>query len=322
MTGASLPSLPGDTVDQAIEWSIRLTYNQPDATTRAAFQAWLAGDETHRLAWARLQSLRGHFTGVPAGMARQALEKLPESRLQRRQVLKLLALLAAVGTTAWSARETTPWQRLMADYSTQVGEHQRWTLADGSVLELNTDSAVRVRFDAQARDIELLRGELYLASGDDTASPRPRPLRIITTVATLDARGACFSVRQEAQACRLAVTEGAVRMLPQSGHGVVAQAGETWQVTRDRVRRLPGSAADAAAWRDGLLTVRAMPLADLLRELGRYRSGYLGCDPHIAQRTISGNFNLADTDATLAFIAQAHGLRLHAMTRYWVRLSA
>ncbi|MNN91010.1 fec operon regulator FecR [compost metagenome] len=86
--------------------------------------------------------------------------------------------------------------------------------------------------------------------------------------------------------------------------------------------RLPGNAEDAAAWRDGLLTARAMPLAELLDELGRYRNGYLGCDPQVAQRTISGNFNLTDTDATLAFIAQAHGLRVQAMTRYWVRLSA
>ncbi|MDN8872781.1 FecR/PupR family sigma factor regulator, partial [Staphylococcus aureus] len=74
---STLPALPSATVDQAIEWSIRLTYNRPDPATRAAFQAWLADDETHRLAWARMQSLSGHFAGVPSGLARQALDKLP-----------------------------------------------------------------------------------------------------------------------------------------------------------------------------------------------------------------------------------------------------
>ncbi|MBK4999069.1 FecR family protein [Pseudomonas sp. S31] len=322
MNPPGLDALPGETVDQAIQWSIRMTYNQPDPPTRLAFEAWLASDEAHRQAWARLQSLSGRFAGMPGGLARQALERLPEARLQRRQMLNLLALFATVGTLAWSTQDSAPWQRLVADYSTRVGEHQRWTLADGSLLELNTDSAVRLRFDAAARVVELLRGELYLVSGEDAGSPRHRPLRVRTELGQFEALGTRFSVRQSAQACRLGVSEGAVRLQPVRGEGAVAQAGETWAMFADGVQRLPGKAEDAAAWRDGLLVARDMPLGEVLGELGRYRNGYLGCEPQIAQRRISGNFNLDDTDATLAFIAQAHGLRLHAVTRYWVRMGA
>lgn len=237
-------------------------------------------------------------------------------------MLRLLVLFAAVGTTAWGTRDAMPWHRLMADYSTGFGEHRQWTLADGSLLELNTDSAVRLRFDGDQRLIELLRGELYLASGQDPQSPHHRPLRVATPFGLFEALGTRFSVREDNLGCRLGVTEGAVRMQPRAGQGDVAQAGETWQLTGDSVRRLPGSAEDAQAWRDGVLIARAMPLGELLSELGRYRRGHLGCDAQIAQRSISGNFNLNDTDATLAFIAKAHDLRLHGMTRYWVRLSA
>ncbi|MDN7143202.1 FecR family protein [Pseudomonas sp. JQ170] len=322
MNGAALPSLPPEVVDQAIEWSIRLNYNQPDPATRLAFDAWLARADTHRLAWARIQSLGGRFAGVPSELAMQALEKLPEARLQRRQLLNLLSVFAAVGVTAWTTRQTLPWQRLQADYSTQVGERGRWDLADGSLLELNTDSAVRLRFDAMTRDIELLRGELHLISGADTDSPTRRALRVSTALGTFEALGTRFSVRLEAQSCRLSVTEGAVRMQPQAGTAAVAQAGEIWQLDAAATRRLTGDAAESAAWRDGVLAVRDMPLTDVLQELGRYRNGYLGCAPDIARRPISGNFNLTDTDATLAFLAQAHGLQLHSLTRYWVRLSA
>lgn len=321
MKGTCLAALPSETVDQAIEWSIRMVHNRPDAATQLAFDSWLASDESNRLAWSRLQSLGGRFAGMPAGMTRQALDRLPEARLQRRQMLRLLALFAAVGTTAWSTRDTLPWQRLMADYSTGVGEHRKWTLADGSLLELNTDSGVRLRFDEDERVIELLRGELYLASGTDPDSPRHLPLRVTSTFGLFEALDSCFSVRKDSDGCRLGVTEGSVRMQPRGGEGGIAQAGETWQLTRDNVRRLSGSAQDAQAWRDGLLVARAMPLAELLGELSRYRRGHLGCDPEIARRSISGNFNLNDTDATLRFIAQAYGLRLHGMTRYWMRLS-
>lgn len=322
MSGTGLPSLPAETVDQAIQWAVRLTYNQPDPAAHQAFEAWLASDESHRLAWARLQSLNQRFAGVSTGLARQTLEKLPEARLQRRQVLNLLALFATVGSLAWSSRDSGPVQRLLADYSTRVGEHQRWTLADGSLLELNTDSAVRLRFDSVARVVQLLRGELYLVSGADASSVPHRPLRVATGLGQFEALGTRFSVRQDSGSCRLGVDQGAVRLQPLAGGGATAQAGETWLMTSNSVQHLPGTANDAGAWRDGLLTARSLPLAELLAELGRYRSGYLGCDPQIASRPISGNFNLYDIDATLAFIARSHGLRLHAITRYWLRISA
>lgn len=322
MSASALPSLPAEVVDQAIEWSIRLTYNQPDSSTRQAFDAWLASAETHRLAWARIQSLSGRFAGVSPKLAMQALEKLPEARLQRRQMLKLLSLFAAVGATACTTQQTLPWQRLVADYSTRVGEHGRWTLADGSLLELNTDSAVQLHFDASGRTLELLRGELYLVSGKDADSPSRRPLRVNTVFGALEALGTQFSVRLDEQCCRLGVTEGAVRLQPQAGEAAVAEAGERWQLQADAAQRLTGNAADAAAWRDGLLAVRDVPLADVLRELGRYRNGYLGCAPQIAGRLISGNFNLTDIDATLVFLAHSQGLQLHSLTRYWLRMSA
>ncbi|MHC6224035.1 FecR domain-containing protein [Pseudomonas sp. X10] len=322
MKSAGLQSLPEQALEQAIQWSIRITYNEPDAATRNAFEAWLASDESHRLAWARLQSLSSRFSNMPAGLVRQAMGKLPEARLQRRQVLSMLALWGGAATLAWTGRDNVSWQRLVADYSTRVGEHRSWALSDGSLLELNTDSAVRLRFNADARVVELLRGELYLATGADGSSPRHRPLQVSTAFGAFEALGTRFSVRRLQQSCLLGVSEGTVRLQPLTGAGAVAQAGETWAMTGSSVQRMPGNAEDAAAWREGVLIARDMPLVDVLAELGRYRSGYLGCEPRIAQRSVSGNFNLKDTDATLAFIAQTHGLRLRSMTQYWVRLGA
>ncbi|WP_447588015.1 FecR domain-containing protein [Aquipseudomonas campi] len=320
MSEASLPSLPGEVIDQAIDWSIKLRYNPAGDDTRQAFFDWLAGREEHRLAWQRIQSLGGHFAGMPAELAMQALEKLPEARLRRRQMIKLLALFGAVGATTWGAGEVTPWQRLMADYSTRLGERGRWTLADGSVLDLNTDSAVALRFDATQRLVHLLRGELHLVSGTDTGSPIRRPLRVDTPFGLFEALGTRFGVRLEEHACRLSVSEGAVRMQPRDGSSAVAQAGETWLLSTTSATQGQTSPADSTAWRAGLLVARDMPLSQVLAELGRYRHGHLGCDPQVAGRSISGNFTLNDTDATLAFLAEAHGLRLHYLTRYWVRI--
>ncbi|UFH51111.1 FecR domain-containing protein [Pseudomonas sp. KNUC1026] len=314
--------MPNEVVDQAIEWSIRVIYNPADEPTRLAFEHWLGAAETHRVAWARLQSLGGRFDAVPAGLTRMTLEKLPKARLQRRQALKLLSLLGATGLAGWATQASKPWHSLMADFDTRVGEHRQWALADGSLLELNTNSAVRALFHGQVRTIELLRGELYLISGKDTASPVHRPLRVATPVGQFEALGTRFNVRLYDQACRLGVTEGAVRMQPSAGESTIAHAGEIWELNSHGVQRQPGIAAEAASWVDGLLTARNMPLADVLAEFSRYRTGYLGCAADIGQRPVTGNFNLSNIDTTLAFLAQAQGLRLHSLTRYWVRLSA
>lgn len=227
MSASTLPDLPGEVVDQAIDWSIRLTYNQADEETHNLFGAWLASRDEHRLAWERIQSLRGGFAGVPGELARQALEKLPEARLRRRQMIKLLSLFTGVGASGFAAHEVAPWQRLMASYSTQVGERGRWTLADGSLLDLNTDSAVRLHFDGARREVELLRGELHLVSGSDAQSGVRRALYVSTPYGLCEALGTRFSVRLQAQDCRLCVSEGAVRLQPQLGASAVAQAGET-----------------------------------------------------------------------------------------------
>jgi transmembrane sensor len=48
-----------------------------------------------------------------------------------------------------------------ADYRSAVGQRRDVTLADGTQLILNTDSAIDVRFDANERFIRLYRGRSW-----------------------------------------------------------------------------------------------------------------------------------------------------------------
>ncbi len=320
MSTHALTDLPGDVIDEAINWSIKLAYNTPSTEAQAAFEQWLQASNENALAWERIQSLSGQFSGLPKAAVLQTLNKLPEARLQRRQALKLLALFAGVSATTWTTRELTPWQRLMADYSTVVGEHRQWALSDGSQLDLNTDSAVQLRFDDRQRLVMLLRGQIALISGSDAASATKRPLRVQTPVCVLQASGTQFDVRLHGAATLLSVSEGAVSINQAQRQTVVVQAGERWRVERSGAMPLPSPHNDPTAWRDGMLIARDMPLASVLDELSRYHLGYLGCDPQLAQLPISGNFSTTTPQATLTFLAQSHHLRVQQLTRYWVRL--
>ncbi|CAM3580107.1 Protein FecR [Pseudomonas reidholzensis] len=312
-----LTELQGKVVDEAIDWSVKMTFNTPDSATQQAFEHWLAASPVHRQAWQRMQSLSGHFAGLPKAVALKTLSKLPEGRLQRRQALKLLAVLAGVGVTTWGTRQYTPWQRLVADYSTRIGEHRRWTLDDGSVLDLNTDSAISVDFAADQRLLTLLRGEVALECGADQ-----RPLRLQTPECLLEAFATRFEVRLQDGATCLSVADGAVRVSRSaSAEPLTVQQGERWRITATQALRLPPPDPQQSAWRDGMFIARDLPLGDVLKELGRYRVGYLGCDPQIAQMIISGNFSTDRPEQAVELIADSHRLQLHRLTRYWVRLA-
>lgn len=321
MSGA-LTDLHGSVVDQAIDWSLKMTFNTPDNATQQAFEQWLAASPAHQTAWQRLQGLSGQFAGLPPQAALRTLSKLPEARLQRRQALKLLALLTGVGVVSWNTAQHAPWQRVLADYSTSIGEHRRWTLDDGSELDLNTDSAVRVDFTAEQRLLTLLRGELALHSGADARASVPRPLRVQTPQCLLECQQAQLEARLQDGATWLWVAQGSVRVTPHGGADVfTVQAGEHWRIEAREAQPLTLDAAQQGAWRDGMFIARDLPLRRVLAELGRYQLGHVGCDPRIAEALISGNFSTERPEQALTLIAQSHAWQVHRLTRFWVRLA-
>ncbi len=292
-----------------------------------ACAAWRAEHGEHERAWQQVsalnEELQGRFKALPGGVA-GTLDSSAQ-RLQRRQALKLLSLLVAGGAVAWVGRDSLPWQRLSADYSTATGERRSIELVDGTRLQLNTDSAVDVRYDAGQRLILLARGEIFLASGADTQSPTHRPLRVRTAQGLFEALGTRFNVRLQDAATCLSVSEGSVRIDAFGARPLqapVAEAGQSYRIAADGVRRLERPQMDAVAWADGLIVTRDMRLADFLAEVARYRNGYLGCAAEVADLRLSGVYRLDDTDKLLQVLARTLPVRLQRHTRWWVRVVA
>lgn len=309
-------------VDAAIAWRVRLQYGKADARQRAAFETWRNARPEHEAAWRRLNALDARFDGVSPELALNTLGASGRHRAQRRKAVKALAWLGAVGVGAWFARDSEPWQRITADYSTATGERRTVYLADGTTLVLNTASAVDVRFGAGQREIRLLRGELYVQTGHDTAAPARRPFYVQTAFGRLQALGTRFAVRLDPSSARIGVEEGAVEIAPPDGLTAIAHAGDVYRFDRTIARLVDTPASATTNWLDGVIVAHEMPLANVLRELSRYRPGIVRCDPAIAQMPVSGTFQTADTDRTLAFLADHLHLETRSRTRYWITLSA
>ncbi|PRA47395.1 MULTISPECIES: FecR domain-containing protein [Pseudomonas] len=307
-------------VDQAIDWLVRLRFNQADEQTQGDFQHWLQQRPEHQLAWQRVASLGDDFAGIPAQLARQTLDSSHRG-MGRREGLKLLALFATVGGAAWFGRDYTPLPAMLAEQRSDTGEQRRFQLDDGSQIQLNSDSAIDSDFTPQRRLIILRRGELIVDVGADQHAAHPRPLWVQTRDGLIRAQGSRLLARERDDGTLLAVQGGAATVFPGSGQPPV-QATHQLLFTANGPRDLKDNGLDPWGWSDGVISARNMRLADFVAELSRYRPGVLRCADEVAERRVSGTFQLADNDQVLTLVAQSLRLQIDYRTRYWVTLTA
>ncbi|WP_281921432.1 FecR domain-containing protein [Pseudomonas moraviensis] len=311
-------------VDEAIRWQVRLRFNEADEQTQRAFEHWLQQRPEHVLAWQRVESLGDEFAGVPTQLARQTLEGSNHG-MRRRESLKLLGVLATVGAAAWLGRDYTPVPAMLAQQRSSTGEQRRFQLDDGSLVQLNSDSAVDSEFDAQRRLIILRRGEIIVNVGADQHSPQARPFWVQSRDGLMRAHGSRFLVRERDDGTLVAAQQGSVTVFPGSSQNPAsasAQAGNPLLFTSSGARTYRDNGLDLWSWGDGVISARNMRLDDFIVELSRYRPGVLRCAEEVADRRVSGTFQLADNDQVLALIAQSLRLHVDYRTRYWVTVSA
>lgn len=318
-------------VDAAITWSVKLDYNHAKPATRQAFDRWLCADPRHAQAWERVGSLRSDFARMPRQLALDALQAVEAKRqavkLSRRHAMKLLSLSSIVLTIGWIARDNTPWQRLLADASTAAGEQKTLHLTDGTVIVLNTDSAVSTDLVGERRLVVLRRGEIMVTTGADAEAPaqrgQKRPFWVYTPFGKMRAMGTRFVVRLAEQRVRVSVQEGAVELHPADslspgGSPVVVHAGESRWLADDGTAPAELRGFEDDAFADGVIAGKHIRLADLVAELSRYRGGRIVCDVRVADLRVSGVFHIKNTDQALQFLAQTQPVSVTYRTRLWV----
>lgn len=316
------PALPAAVVRQAIAWMLTLREQPHDPALLEQCACWRSAHSCHELAWQRVTGLGQELDLRTLPGARVALHALEpaRARLHRRQALKLLAGVALVGSAGWLSQDRERLDDWRADYVSALGERRRFALPDGSVLQLDTCSAVNLAFDARQRALELLHGQLMLSCRPDHADLRPVHIR--TREASVQGMDGRFVVRQHAQATLVSVLEGQATVygLQRAGTPVTVQAGQAYRLDAQGPRRLDTPPLQAGAWAEGLIITRGMRLQDFLAEVSRYRRGYLGCSAVVADWRLSGVYRLEDTDRLLAILPQSLPVRLERRTRWWVRV--
>lgn len=308
-------------LDAAIAWQLCLGASQGSALERAEFEKWHAADSEHARAWLQLGMLDQRFAAA-AGPARQVLTQSREGL--RRQVRKLgggLASIVLLGAAVLFANQRYhTLDYWLADQRTGTGEQRTLRLADGTLIDLNTHSAVDIRYSAERRLIVLREGEILIQTGhkhDDQ-----RPFEVQTPDGKLRALGTRFMVRRESAGTRLGVLQSAVAARSEgSQQDIVLREGQQVLMHRQGLEPIHALAPGADAWSRGMLVVDNARLGDVIGELGRYRSGHLGVSPAVADLRITGSFPLTDTDLALKALLPTLPVQIEQRTRWWVTVS-
>lgn len=200
---------------------------------------------------------------------------------------------------------------------TELAERRQVMLNDGSVVQLEPETLLRVQFADQERRVALERGRALFR----VAREAERPFLVSTEHATIRAVGTAFGVEIDAHGVVVTVAEGKVAVVrsragaasdqkPVHPNDVLLSAGQqiTVQSTGviETVRAVDTSRA--LAWAQGELVFENATLADVIAEFNRYNRNPLRIsDERLAARRVSGVFRATDTETLLAFIQQGGG---------------
>ncbi len=277
------------------------------------FNRWLDADIRHRVAYLRLEStwqraeklrdLRPLDGGVDADLLRP--------RSSRRWPLAMAAsVLLALVAGGWLYQQQWSWKQ----FETPVGGLSRIVLEDGSVVDLNTDSDVRVRMREGHRQIRLVRGEGRFQVAHDAS----RPFIVEAAGTAVRAVGTQFTVRLHgSEQVDVLVAEGKVAVAsPRVQHTPPLSAGEAAVLLPDRVsvtRLEPQLLARRMAWTTGRLEFRGETLAEAVAEFNRYNHRQIRlAGPELASLRVGGNFTATDPESFAGALASAFKLRVQS----------
>ena len=324
--------------EQAAEWMVLLTCD--DATERAqaeqGFRAWRAADPRHAQAAARIEGFIGQVdtvrrrSGDDARPARAALDAARAGKRRRRSALQagtvLTGIVVLAGAIGFSGLLSAP-GLLQADLRSSEREWIEQTLSDGTRISLSGASAIKLRFDATRRTVELLGGDIRV----DVAKDASRPFVIETPDTRIQALGTRFLVSYANGKTDLEMFESQVVVentlsAPTGGPArVVVQGGQRLRVTPQGIGQIESLDARRveAGWRQRQLVLDERPLPEVLAQLARHRPGGIRFDGEaLAGLKVSGVLPLDKPDEALRLLQISFPeLRLRYVTSRWVWVS-
>jgi transmembrane sensor len=371
MTTHGASRIRDEILGEASRWFIELNEHAQDEATRRAFDGWLRRSPEHVHAFLQI-SAHWEESTPRADAAVESIDELvalaksdanvvsfthatcplvPPTRAFAAHgvavrpirwlgvTLAACVLLSVTAAFVWN-------QYFRGSYSTGLGEQRSLRLADGSTVELNSQTRIRVRYTSQERHIDLLEGQALF----HVAKNQAQPFIVASGNTHVRAIGTQFDVYRKQSSTVVTVVEGKVAVEPALSEYTVADAGESPVDALGSAISDPASgsvlleggqqltlAVDAAsaaparlrpadleattAWTQRRLIFRGTPLAEVVSEFNRYSERpMVVSDAQLAALPISGVFSSSDPTDLLRFLRDVGGYEVRE-TRTAIEIS-
>ncbi len=297
----------------AAAWIERRDFGDWSEEDCIAFDTWLEAAPEHRVAYLRLDTgwQRAEIMTILRPFRPDEQMTVPQRAWPFRRIIAGLTLAIVIGAAAVTYL-MMPRERV---YATDLGGRKTVMLADGSRIELNTDTLLRVSEDARQRTIRLDRGEAYFQVRHDAA----HPFVVETGGYRVTDLGTKFSVRTAGSMVEVALVEGRTRLESADAahqHATELMAGDFAIAAAGAISVEKKSVRDLSynlGWRRGLLIFHNTSLGDAAAEFNRYNTNKLVIgDLDAAKLRINGTFPVHDVGVFARVARDVFGLHVAA----------
>jgi len=317
--GDGLSASAKDVKALAASWIERRDRTDWSKRDQAALDAWLAESVAHFLAYHRMANAWTRADRLAALRRPTSLPPLPRTGAGNRSfVVRTAAVILALTVLGGGALFLT--RPKDHTFATPIGGHKIVTLADGSSVELNTDTVIRTNLSANHRVAVLEKGEAYFQIAHDAA----HPFKIAVGSRQIIVLGTKFSVRKDQDAIRVALFDGRVRFsstiadpnLSSSPPSAVLRPGDVLVATAKALSITHKAKAElerSLDWRRGLLVFNHTPLSDVASEYNRYNQQKIViADMASARLKMSGTMPTNDIAEFTSIARKVFGLQVRS----------
>lgn len=297
---------------QAAEWLERRDNCDWCAADQENLEAWLGESWMNTSAYWRLEAAWSRADRLGAlrrpkiDSAITAARPWPWTNLVRSAAAVAIIAASGLGVFKWLSAPH------VSTYATPVGGRELLTLNDGSQVELNSNTVLRIAGTVRGREVWLDRGEAFF----DVRHDAKRLFVVHAGTHLITDLGTKFTARQSGDRVEVALLEGRARIeaIGSPAHAKVLAPGDVAVATANAMsvtRESTEDLADRLSWQHGMLVFRHTTLADAAAAFNRYNTEKIViADPKVAGLTINGTF---PTNAIALFnraAQEAFGLRV------------
>lgn len=314
-----------DVSEQAIYWLVKMRNINATKGDRQLFAEWISASKAHQSAFDRQINQFELLGALPAtrfdiaeksqcGALKSVLNGLKQ-RLRLPEVnwgYPAMTALCVLLMTVFFLPENFE-SGAVLHYQTARGQVKAITLTDGSVVTLNTDSSLTVRFDSEYRNITLHRGEVFF----EVAPNKQQPFTVDLGFGKVVAVGTAFNIYRRQEQSHISITEGRVKVFNDGDETKLADslfADAGYQVDINATVIAPPhkfDQKDLLSWRNQHIEFKNKKLIEVVEEFNRYLAVPVKLDQlDLQEMKVSGGFQLKHPKDSLNAILSSLNLRM------------